>query len=68
MTPLMLRIQLGFEDDRLLEHIEALLRAKYQSHLSPREVDTWHMLYERLDIITSPGWPEKILTVTRSTK
>ena len=52
MTPLQLRIMLGQEDPRLLEHIAKL--ESFGAGVSPGERETLAMAYERLDIVTTP--------------
>ena len=52
MTPLMLRIAFGHEDNKLLDHISTLEGFQQRSEM---EDDTLDMCYSRLDIITRPG-------------
>lgn len=56
MTPLELKILAGDEDERLLEHIDFLERAREQSArgLSPVEERTLQHTWLRLDQITNP--------------
>lgn len=52
MNPLIIRIQAGQEDDRLLEHIDNLSMAKIVGDLSPIESLILYLCWQRLDKIT----------------
>lgn len=51
MTPLQVRIAMGLEDDQLLYHIGKLEGFGF---LSPGEMLTLKMCWDRLDLITQP--------------
>jgi len=59
MSPLALRIGLGLEDDRLLDHIHRLQDMASGRDASAGITDTERAMllyaWERLDIITSPS-------------
>jgi hypothetical protein len=55
MSPLHLKVMMGQEDERLLEHLAFLDRAATQGRgLSPNENFLRLAIWERLDMITAP--------------
>lgn len=54
-SPLAIGIAMGLEDDRLLYHLDMLMRMDDQgSGLNTNEVMLLNLVWDRLDVITKP--------------
>ena len=54
MNPLEIRVIQGLEDDNLLDHLRTMDNRPF-FNMSPREKETYYIIWARLDCITKIG-------------